>query len=89
MTTTYKAWLTKDNKVHWHDAAPRKISKQTPILVSFPDDDSSVTLNDTSSAIKFLSKLAMLDKKSLDSIDDPVSWQKEQRRDKNITGRKQ
>ena len=88
MVTTYKAWLTKDNKVRWRDMAPRKISKQTPILVSFPEDDNSVILNDTPNAIKFLSKLAMLKNKSLDSINDPVSWQKEQRRDKNVTGRK-
>ena len=88
MVTTYKAWLTKDNKVQWRDIAPRKVSKQTPILVFFPDEDNSVSSNDTSDAVKILSKLAMLNNKALDSIDDPVSWQKEQRRDNNITGRK-
>ena len=88
MLQTYKATL-RGNKLEWSDAAPQVISGDQPVAVhvTILDETQEPSTQPTSGQqmAAILEQLAR--RPTLSSIDDPVMWQREQRRERTLPSR--
>lgn len=81
MSVTYKAML-KNGRVYWIDEKP---SEDRPINVRITvvdEEDNSERADRGDKMADILARLAETD--AFSSIDDPVQWQKEVRKDRNL-----
>lgn len=81
MSVTYKAML-KNGRIYWIDEKP---SEDQPINVRITvvdEEDNSERADRGDKMADILARLAETD--AFSSIDDPVQWQKEVRKDRNL-----
>ena len=87
MLQTYKA-VYQDNKLIWDADVPEEIlsdKKPKNVFVLFYDEKENKSEIDKENILEKLNSLANKNTKS--SIDDPVAWQREIRKDKVLFGR--
>jgi hypothetical protein len=87
MLPTYRAIL-RGNKLEWDDAAPHMRSDDQPIAVHVTILDEASLVQDHPSGQQMAAILEQLaSKPTLSSISDPVTWQREQRSERDLPGR--
>lgn len=87
MLQTYKATL-RGNKLEWSDAAPQITSGDQPVAVHVTILDEQEPSTQPTSGQQMAAILEQLARRpTLSSIDNPVTWQREQRRERTLPGR--
>ena len=88
MLQTYKAIL-QGNRLEWCETAPQSLHPDQPIVVHVTILDDVPTLPPLS--VTGLQMAAILEQlaqhPTLSTIQDPVTWQREQRSDRELPGR--
>ncbi|MDR2849925.1 MAG: hypothetical protein LBW77_05215 [Verrucomicrobiota bacterium] len=87
MNSTYKAWLTDDQRLDWREDQPPWKGGTVPVLVTFLENTAAPSPRAPSRrSAECLTRLAELGD-AFEGVRDPVQWQREQRLERPLPGR--